>query len=147
MDIQDPHKSPAEHSVNHGAAAQHVSAGKEAVELGLHDTLHRGAASLRRRPGWPRRAGFWAEHGYRNGASRTRRSGRLRRRAFRGFWLSGGVAIIGADLAGVMFLRTAADAERLKAAVGPGKTLAVVGGGYIGLEVAASGRAWAPKWW
>lgn len=49
--------------------------------------------------------------------------------------------ISGADLAGVMFLRTAADAERLKATVGPGKTLAVVGGGYIGLEVAASGRA------
>jgi 3-phenylpropionate/trans-cinnamate dioxygenase ferredoxin reductase subunit len=49
--------------------------------------------------------------------------------------------IEGADLAGVMFLRTAADAETLKAAVGPGKKLAVVGGGYIGLEVAASGRA------
>ncbi|WP_309605019.1 FAD-dependent oxidoreductase [Phenylobacterium sp.] len=49
--------------------------------------------------------------------------------------------IPGADLEGVMFLRTAADAELLKATVGPGKTLAVVGGGYIGLEVAASGRA------
>lgn len=49
--------------------------------------------------------------------------------------------IEGKDLAGVLFLRTAADAEALKAAVGPGKTLAVVGGGYIGLEVAASGRA------
>jgi 3-phenylpropionate/trans-cinnamate dioxygenase ferredoxin reductase subunit len=49
--------------------------------------------------------------------------------------------IPGADLAGVMFLRTAADAELLKATVGPGKRLAVVGGGYIGLEVAASGRA------
>ncbi|HEX2800618.1 MAG TPA: FAD-dependent oxidoreductase [Phenylobacterium sp.] len=49
--------------------------------------------------------------------------------------------IPGAELDGVMFLRTAADAERLKAAVGPGKRLAVVGGGYIGLEVAASGRA------
>ncbi|MGZ6038336.1 MAG: NAD(P)/FAD-dependent oxidoreductase [Phenylobacterium sp.] len=49
--------------------------------------------------------------------------------------------IPGADLAGVMFLRTAADAETLKATVGPGKRLAVVGGGYIGLEVAASGRA------
>lgn len=47
----------------------------------------------------------------------------------------------GADLAGVMSLRTAADAENLKAALGPEKTLAVVGGGYIGLEVAASGRA------
>ena len=49
--------------------------------------------------------------------------------------------IPGADLKGVLFLRTAADAEALKAAVGPGKRLAVVGGGYIGLEVAASGRA------
>ena len=49
--------------------------------------------------------------------------------------------IAGADLDGVMFLRTAADAELLKSTVGPGKRLAVVGGGYIGLEVAASGRA------
>ena len=49
--------------------------------------------------------------------------------------------IPGAELDGVMFLRTAADAEHLKATVGPGKRLAVVGGGYIGLEVAASGRA------
>src|SRR5688572_276666 len=49
--------------------------------------------------------------------------------------------IEGKDLSGIMFLRTAADAETLKATVGPGKTLAVVGGGYIGLEVAASGRA------
>ncbi len=49
--------------------------------------------------------------------------------------------IPGAELAGVMFLRTAADAAHLKEAVGPGKRLAVVGGGYIGLEVAASGRA------
>jgi 3-phenylpropionate/trans-cinnamate dioxygenase ferredoxin reductase subunit len=49
--------------------------------------------------------------------------------------------IAGSDLEGVMFLRTAADAEHLKATIGPGKRLAVVGGGYIGLEVAASGRA------
>jgi len=49
--------------------------------------------------------------------------------------------IEGKDLDGILFLRTAADAETLKATVGPGKTLAVVGGGYIGLEVAASGRA------
>ncbi|MET0293467.1 MAG: FAD-dependent oxidoreductase [Phenylobacterium sp.] len=47
----------------------------------------------------------------------------------------------GADLAGVLVLRSAADAEALKAQVGPGKRLGVVGGGYIGLEVAASGRA------
>jgi 3-phenylpropionate/trans-cinnamate dioxygenase ferredoxin reductase subunit len=47
----------------------------------------------------------------------------------------------GADLKGVLFLRTAADAEGLKAAIGPGKRLAIVGGGYIGLEAAASARA------
>ncbi len=49
--------------------------------------------------------------------------------------------IEGADLDGIMFLRTAAHAEALKAKIAPGKKLAVVGGGYIGLEVAASGRA------
>src|SRR5580658_2351641 len=49
--------------------------------------------------------------------------------------------IPGADLKGVLFLRSAADAELLKAALGPGKRLAVIGGGYIGLEAAASGRA------
>jgi 3-phenylpropionate/trans-cinnamate dioxygenase ferredoxin reductase subunit len=49
--------------------------------------------------------------------------------------------IEGADLKSILFLRTAAHAEALKAQVGPGKKLAVVGGGYIGLEVAASGRA------
>src|SRR5690606_9293718 len=47
----------------------------------------------------------------------------------------------GADLKGVMFLRTAADAEELKAALGPGKRLVIIGGGYIGLEAAASARA------
>ncbi len=46
----------------------------------------------------------------------------------------------GADLEGVMSLRSAADAEALKGALGPGRRLAVVGGGYIGLEVAASAR-------
>jgi 3-phenylpropionate/trans-cinnamate dioxygenase ferredoxin reductase subunit len=47
----------------------------------------------------------------------------------------------GKDLEGLLFLRTAADAEALKAAIGPGKRLAIVGGGYIGLEAAASARA------
>jgi 3-phenylpropionate/trans-cinnamate dioxygenase ferredoxin reductase subunit len=47
----------------------------------------------------------------------------------------------GATLDGVMTLRTTEDAERLKHALGPGKRLAVIGGGYIGLEVAASARA------
>ena len=49
--------------------------------------------------------------------------------------------IPGADLDGVLELRTAADAELLKAVLGPGKRLAVVGGGYVGLEAAASARA------
>ncbi len=48
--------------------------------------------------------------------------------------------IPGIDLDGVLELRTAADADKLKAALGPGKRLAVVGGGYIGLEAAASAR-------
>ncbi|HEY2708263.1 MAG TPA: FAD-dependent oxidoreductase [Caulobacteraceae bacterium] len=47
----------------------------------------------------------------------------------------------GSDLPGVQVLRSAEDAELLKLALGPGKRLAVVGGGYIGLEAAASARA------
>ena len=47
----------------------------------------------------------------------------------------------GADLDGVQPLRSAADAEALKARLGPGKRAAIVGGGYIGLEAAASARA------
>ena len=51
------------------------------------------------------------------------------------------LAIPGADRAGLLELRTLADAERLKAALGPGRRLAIVGGGYVGLEAAASARA------
>jgi 3-phenylpropionate/trans-cinnamate dioxygenase ferredoxin reductase subunit len=47
----------------------------------------------------------------------------------------------GADLPGVLVLRSAADADVLQAALKPGQRLAVIGGGYIGLEVAASARA------
>lgn len=49
--------------------------------------------------------------------------------------------IDGADLAGVHVLRTMADAERLRISLDARPTDAVVGGGYIGLEVAASARA------
>ena len=49
--------------------------------------------------------------------------------------------LAGGDLAGVLFLRSAADAEALKTALKPGVKLAVVGGGYIGLEAAASARS------
>ena len=51
------------------------------------------------------------------------------------------LAIPGADRPELLELRTLADAERLKAALGPGRRLAVVGGGYVGLEAAASARA------
>ena len=46
----------------------------------------------------------------------------------------------GATLAGIHTLRTAADADRLRAAFAPGARLAIVGGGYIGLEVAATAK-------
>lgn len=51
------------------------------------------------------------------------------------------LAIPGGDRADLLELRTLADAERLKAALGPGRRLAIVGGGYVGLEAAASARA------
>jgi 3-phenylpropionate/trans-cinnamate dioxygenase ferredoxin reductase subunit len=48
----------------------------------------------------------------------------------------------GDELAGrVHVLRDLADAERLRSALAPGSRLAVVGGGFIGLEVAASATA------
>ena len=47
----------------------------------------------------------------------------------------------GGDHPELLELRTLKDAERLKAVLGPGRRLAVVGGGYVGLEAAASARA------
>jgi 3-phenylpropionate/trans-cinnamate dioxygenase ferredoxin reductase component len=44
----------------------------------------------------------------------------------------------GADLDGVFYLRSLADSRAIAARLGPGKKLAIVGGGYVGLEVAAS---------
>ena len=46
----------------------------------------------------------------------------------------------GADLEGVHFLRTLADADRIRAGLGSGVRLLIVGAGYIGLEVAATAR-------
>ncbi|MCC6170489.1 MAG: FAD-dependent oxidoreductase [Gammaproteobacteria bacterium] len=46
----------------------------------------------------------------------------------------------GADLAGLHYLRTIADTDRLREAARPGTHAVVVGGGYIGLEVAATCR-------
>jgi len=50
------------------------------------------------------------------------------------------LAAPGADLEGVYFLRTIADVESIRAEWAPGKRLVIVGGGYIGLEVAATAR-------
>lgn len=46
----------------------------------------------------------------------------------------------GAGLAGVCYLRTASDIEVIRQAVIPGQRVVIVGGGYIGLETAASLR-------
>ena len=45
----------------------------------------------------------------------------------------------GADLPGVHYLKTIADVDGLQAVFQAGKCIAIVGGGYIGLEVAAVG--------
>ena len=50
------------------------------------------------------------------------------------------LGVPGEDLTGVMSLRSLADAEALKTAMTPGKTIVLIGAGYIGLEVAASAR-------
>jgi 3-phenylpropionate/trans-cinnamate dioxygenase ferredoxin reductase component len=46
----------------------------------------------------------------------------------------------GADLAGVHYLRTVADVDGLRGSIVAGNRLVVIGGGYIGLEVAAVAR-------
>jgi 3-phenylpropionate/trans-cinnamate dioxygenase ferredoxin reductase subunit len=51
------------------------------------------------------------------------------------------LTIPGAERPELLELRTLVDAERLKAALGPGRRLAIIGGGYVGLEAAASARA------
>lgn len=50
------------------------------------------------------------------------------------------IPLPGLDLGNVLELRNAADADKLKAVLTPGARLAVIGGGYIGLEAAASAR-------
>lgn len=46
-------------------------------------------------------------------------------------------ALPGGTLAGVHYLRTVEDADGIRAGMGEGKNVVVVGGGYIGLEVAS----------
>src|ERR671919_58583 len=44
------------------------------------------------------------------------------------------------DLDGVLYLRELPDADRIKSALGEGRRIAVVGAGWIGLEIAAAAR-------
>jgi 3-phenylpropionate/trans-cinnamate dioxygenase ferredoxin reductase subunit len=46
----------------------------------------------------------------------------------------------GGELAGVHYLRTIADADRIRGECAPGARLVIIGAGYIGLEVAATAR-------
>ena len=46
----------------------------------------------------------------------------------------------GAELVGVHYLRSVGDVEKLRAEVAPGRRVVIIGGGYIGLEVAATCR-------
>lgn len=50
------------------------------------------------------------------------------------------LALPGSDLAGLFYLRGLDDCAALGGALRPGAAVAIVGGGYIGLEVAASAR-------
>ncbi len=47
------------------------------------------------------------------------------------------LALPGADLEGVLYLRTIADVQAIRRHLEPGRRLVIVGGGYIGLELAA----------
>ena len=51
------------------------------------------------------------------------------------------LSVPGADLDGVLYLRSVADSERIKAAFGGASRVAVIGAGWIGLETAAAARA------
>jgi 3-phenylpropionate/trans-cinnamate dioxygenase ferredoxin reductase component len=50
------------------------------------------------------------------------------------------LAVPGGDLEGVHYLRTIADADRIRSACTSGARVVIIGGGYIGLEVAATAR-------
>ena len=50
------------------------------------------------------------------------------------------LTVPGSELAGIHYLRTIADADRIRAECRAGGRVVIVGGGYIGLEVAATAR-------
>lgn len=47
------------------------------------------------------------------------------------------VPVIGAELGGIHYLRSIADVDGIRADLAPGRSIVIVGAGYIGLEVAA----------
>jgi len=47
------------------------------------------------------------------------------------------VPVSGSHLDGVLYLRSIADVDKIRAAIAPGKCIVIVGAGYIGLEVAS----------
>ena len=47
------------------------------------------------------------------------------------------VPVPGSDLDGILYLRSIADVDKIRAAIAPGKRIVIIGAGYIGLEVAA----------
>ncbi|VAI75973.1 unnamed protein product [Triticum turgidum subsp. durum] len=49
---------------------------------------------------------------------------------------------IGGDLPGVHYIRDVADADSLVSSLGKAKKIVVIGGGYIGMEVAAAACGW-----
>ncbi len=51
------------------------------------------------------------------------------------------LTVPGSELRGLHYLRSLDDSDRLRAALTPGTRVAVIGGGWIGLETAAAGRA------
>jgi 3-phenylpropionate/trans-cinnamate dioxygenase ferredoxin reductase component len=55
------------------------------------------------------------------------------------------LAVPGADLEGVLYLRTAGDSDRLRAAIAAAGNVVVIGGGWIGLEAAAAARTAGAK--
>jgi len=51
------------------------------------------------------------------------------------------LSVPGSELSGVLYLRTLADCEAMKAAFATAKRVAIIGAGWIGLETAAAARA------
>lgn len=105
------------------------------------------AACALRPPAWPQELGIDLRTGTRaarlDPAARTVELASGERLAYEGLVLATGSTpreLPGPSLAGVFTVRTLDDALALRAALVPGARLVVVGGGFIGAEVAATAR-------